>query len=432
MSSLEWMPDLATALDELVPVDDGSRADWDDVAARASKRRTLPQLRRRPHWSLRLAVVVALIFLLLGCAATVTYLLLRGNGGIALGDTGQTLWIASPNGQQHAVANASCPAWHPGDNRNRLFCSLVEPSWSPNGTQVAFVRGRWTTARHSLAPSYFSLYVASADGTNLRRLARCGFTDCADWTQSKPAWSPDGKWIAFTRTKQTGYQQSLWVIRTNGADLHRLTHCGGCVDFKPEWSPNGHSIVFERQGRTFRPSLYTIRSDGSHLTKIRSNAADPAWSPNGREIAFDETQKGRLIPWDDGIGIVNANGSHLRLLTPGRWKRGKSPKYPAWSPDGRKLLFLRIRGEIADEPFRVEIWTMNPDGSDKQRLYRSGWAHGTQTPPVWSPDGQKIAFSFDSYHPKGTFVINADGTGLKQISPTVSPELSWQPLPNGR
>ena len=435
MSSLEWMPDLAGALDALVPLDDDSRADWDDVAARVRRRRSLQLGRRRRRWSLRLAIVVALLLLLLGCAATATYLLLRANGAIAFGGRGYPgkLLIESPNGQLHAIA--SCPAWHPGENTDKLSCSVLEPAWSPDGTRVAFIRGRWTDAKDSAAPtlSHFALYVAAADGTRLRRLARCNFYDCGGVVyRSQPAWSPDGKWIAFTRTSKngSGSDPSIWVVAANGSNLHRLSGCGGrCVDFMPAWSPTGHMLAFERMfpSSGWRPSLYTIRPDGSHLTRIRSNATDPAWSPDGRRIAFDELQKGGY-PWDEGIAVVYADGSHPRLLTAGPWKRGKSPKYPAWSPDGRRLLFLKIRGWTADEPFRAEIWTMNPDGSDRRRLYRSRWAHGVQTKPIWSPDGRKIAFSVDSY-PKGTFVINADGTGLKRIAPTVFPELSWQPVP---
>jgi hypothetical protein len=78
---------------------------------------------------------------------------------------------------------------------------------------------------------------------------------------------------------------------------------------------------------------------------------------------------------------------------------------------------------------------MNPDGSDKKRLYGSDWGLGSYAPPIWSPNGQMIAFGASTYNPAthvnagGTFVINADGTGLRMVSPIPFPQLSWQPLP---
>ena len=70
---------------------------------------------------------------------------------------------------------------------------------------------------------------------------------------------------------------------------------------------------------------------------------------------------------------------------------------------------------------------MNGNGSAKQRLYRSGCCVGDWAGPIWSPDGRMIAFSADSAG--GTFVINADGSGLRRLSPTTSSGLSWQRRP---
>ena len=79
MSSLDWVPELAAALDELVPLDDGSSATWDDVVARVNRRRRLRLWQSRPRRGLRLAIVVALLLLLLAGVATATYLALRSS-----------------------------------------------------------------------------------------------------------------------------------------------------------------------------------------------------------------------------------------------------------------------------------------------------------------------------------------------------------------
>ena len=134
----------------------------------------------------------------------------------------------------------------------------------------------------------------------------------------------------------------------------------------------------------------TIRPDGSDLTRIRSNAADPAWSPDGRRIAYDKItfrgHWGNALAYDHGIEVVQADGSHPVWLTPGRWGRGQSPSYPTWSPNGDRLAYLQTPRRGPHSGYRGEIWTISADGSDKKRLYRSAWGLGSYATPIWSPD----------------------------------------------
>jgi Tol biopolymer transport system component len=414
MSSIDWVPELAAALDDLVPLDDGRRGDWSDVVARAGRPRQLRRLmHRRPRRSLRLAIVVALLFLLLAGVATATYLLVRGNGGIAFGggDGGGKLVVVNPNGHRlHAIA--SCGARNPG-------CSIQEPSWSPDGTRVAFLRGSLTGGA-GIVPSHMVLYVTAANGASPRRLASCGI--CGLQYQGQHlGWSPDGRLIAFSRDSgPTQAYQSLWVVAAAGGKPHRITDCrASCADIQPVWSPDGHLIAFQRGGRANGATgLYTVRPDGSHLTRIASTWGQPEWSPDGRRIAFDYGP--------DSIAVANADGSHLQVLLAGH--RGGGPGAPAWSPDGRQLVFAntpRVHGG-----FSYEVWTMNADGSGTQRLYRSPCCVFQYASPIWSPNGRMIAFAANSAG--GTFVISTDGTGLHRVSPDISDELSWQPIAKGQ
>jgi hypothetical protein len=77
--------------------------------------------------------------------------------------------------------------------------------------------------------------------------------------------------------------------------------------------------------------------------------------------------------------------------------------------------------------FTAEVWTMNTDGSQKRRVYHSACCVGSWAPPIWSPDGTKIAFAADSAH--GTFMVDADGTNLRQLSGVSANGLTWQRLP---
>jgi Tol biopolymer transport system component len=345
-----------------------------------------------------------LILLLVGVACT-TYLLVRHNGKLALegaADTG--LLVVNPNGQD-APTLADCPG-------GRSVCAILEPAWSPDGKRLAFASGDPGGA-HTLPR--LSLYVAAASGGGVRRLAACG--DCGDFDLDPLAWSPDSKWIAFSR-REAGYRPpraSLWLVPAAGGKPQRLTDCrsSSCFDGEAAWSPDGRLLVFRRVvGNTLGAPerLYTVRRDGSGLTSI-AEGADPKWSPDSRSIAFDAPR---------GIAVANADGSGIRLLFAESGPTG--PGAPSWSPDGRKLVFFKTPGSPGH--YRAEVWTMNADGSDKKRLYHSGCCVELGAPPIWSPDGRMIAFSANSAG--GTFVMKADGSGLRQVSTDTSTHLSWQ------
>jgi dipeptidyl aminopeptidase/acylaminoacyl peptidase len=419
---------IAEALDKFVPAFQSVEGDWQAILNAAANpagdvpadrqtrhplgrglqgrrpRRPLQIGRTRPHRPMRLAIVVALLFLLLTGVATATYLLLRSNGKIAVvGRFGSLLAVNSNGLGLHTIARCA-----PGD----LNCTISEAAWSPDGSRIAFVRGRYGGYNES---SSTFVYVAAAAGDDARRLARCGL--CGEQYGNQLAWSPDGKRIAFIRDATAG-GQSLWVVEAEGGEPHRLAKCRTqCRDFQPTWSPNGRLVAFVRAtARTPRASgLFTVRSDGSGLTRIASASGHPDWSPDGPRIVFDRSP--------DSIAVVNADGSHPHTLSAGA--PGTGPGEASWSPDGRKLVFFTTPRRPGG--FVAEVWTMNSDGSGKQRLYHSGCCVDSWAPPIWSPDGRLIAFAADSAG--GTFVLNADGTGLRRLSATTPYSLSWQRSP---
>jgi len=263
--------------------------------------------RRRPIGRKRLVLVAVVLFLLFAGTATATYLFARGNGEIALGGLARLLVVNSNRSGLRAVAR--CPA---GDSR----CTIFEPAWSPDGTQVAFVRGRF---------GRMSLYVAAADGKDARRLAGCG--QCGQEWGGLLGWSPDSRWIAFSRTAGHRDQESFWVVAAAGGEPQGLTDCNvACADVEPTWSPHGQLLLFQHISNIpGAPGLYTIRPDGSGLTKI-ANGQDPEWSPNGRSIAFDSGPDSG----PDSMAVANADGSHVHVLFAGA--RDTGPRAPSWSP----------------------------------------------------------------------------------------------------
>jgi Tol biopolymer transport system component len=301
---------------------------------------------------------------------------------------------------------------------------VQSPVWSPDGRRIAFVSRRDGSALYVMnadgsglrivarvqrfaTPAWSpdgrrivfqgwgdgALYVVNADGSGQRTLARRGST---------PAWSPDGRRIAFVITGK------LYVVNADGSGHRTLTpRVGDGAAASLAWSPDGRKLlVLLEHGSAplcaICDRVYVLNADGSGLRDVTQKlsggfgtpASDPVWSPDGRKIAFVRV----------GVYVVNADGSGMRNLTPK--PRGAVYAAPAWSPDGRKIAFAGERDGNS------EIYLMNADGSG-QRSLTSDLAYDGD--PSWSPDGRKITFVSNRDGRYAVYVMNADGSGQRSL-----------------
>jgi WD40 repeat protein len=219
-----------------------------------------------------------------------------------------------------------------------------------------------------------------------------------DDAAGSPAWSPDGKQIAFTR--KVGSSDELWLANANGVNEHMIAVHGS----DPDWSPDGTKLAYGGPNNT----VVIGNADGSN-PQVVTTGSDPAWSPDGRQLAV--VVKG-------SIWTVGSDGRGSTLVIPDGYD-------PDWSPDGRELVYAG--GQFGDE-----VWLANDDASN-QHMLASGGAFDPS--PTWSPDGSEIAWAShdcgdtDSagiceIHPDGTDRRGLeDGTGY----PLVGYEPAWAP-----
>lgn len=191
---------------------------------------------------------------------------------------------------------------------------------------------------------------------------------------SDPSWSPDGRKLAFTSTKDET-RSELYIADPDGSKVVRPTHeKGGSGSEKPVWSPDGKRIAFDRWSNKL-PNIYIVGVDGSDVKKISSGGGIyPTWSPDGKKLAFASARDGTIQ-----IYFADSDGSNVTQLT--SVKPGASQ--PAWSPDGNKILFTitGTQGESAIGILDVASKKSTRFAySDKFNFFS----------PAWSPDGQHV------------------------------------------
>jgi TolB protein len=244
------------------------------------------------------------------------------------------IYTVSPNGRH--LRNLT-----PGSSAADDFAS-----WSADGRKIAF----WSTRTdpHDNPTGDQEIFVMNADGSGLRQLTYNTLDD------GGPAWSPNGDRLVFHRLPGDGTGADLWTMRVNGTGERNLTRSPGIVDRYGAWSPDGHEIVFMRDDSGLENDIATIRPDGSHLRALTDTATDeeaPDWSPDGKRIAFH--WNGAPPGEDYDIFVMRRDGgSPVTRLTTAAGGDGSGSFNPAWSPDGRKIVFNR-----------GELFTMRADGS---------------------------------------------------------------------
>jgi Tol biopolymer transport system component len=227
-----------------------------------------------------------------------------------------------------------------------------------------------------------ALFTMNPDGSHIRQITHSP----KGWLDNLPAWSPDGKRIAFERFKTDESTSRVMVVNPDTANTRAVVPCEGrCVyAFDPYFSPDGHSIAYSR-------------------SVAPPNVKDP---PEWKLYS--------------AIFIVGLDGkkSHQVSTTPKRHKGQLATETsdPSFSPNGKMLTFVRTNYQKENDRFAVFV---QPIGSPEDAHRITPWKLNCQDLPEFSPDGKLVLFRSEpegEEGPSNLYWVHPDGTGLHQIT----------------
>jgi Tol biopolymer transport system component/predicted Fe-S protein YdhL (DUF1289 family) len=284
-----------------------------------------------------------------------------------------------------AISNIVTAA--PGTNPLvRLTYSTVRPygadypAWSPDGRTIAF-SAYWEPRQDYLRAQIYTMPAAGGEPVQMTQIDDGAYA---------PAWSPDGTKFAFIALREVypNTLQELSVMTTSPGSQHAvlLTAPAGYTLSRPCWSPDGSQIAVVvsagySSGDPMSSNLGLVPSGGGAGSELLVGwflITAPSWSPDGTKILFNGRREDgdRSVIW-----VMPAGGGEPTPLTTGQ----ADDASPAWSPDGGRIAFASSRTSTWD------LWIMSSEGANLTRLTFDSSGH--EYYPSWSPDSRAIVFT---------------------------------------
>ncbi len=276
------------------------------------------------------------------------------------------------------------------------------PAWSPDGKTLAF----------SMAGSLWKIGVGD----------RTAYEVTANRTyDSSPAWSPDGRWIAYTAEGERGINVMLLEVATGKSTA--LT-TGEDLNLDPAWSPDGKRLAFVRNVPQDRFHVYVMPvgngrgGEAERLTEPHSfgrqrlyfgvydDHIQPSWSPGGNEILL-VSNRGIAL----GSGAIWRVSAQPDCMRDARMILREETLYrtqPQWSPDGKRILYSSHRGSQYDN-----LYVLPAEGGEPYQLTHGDWDHFD---PRWSPDGEWIAYVSNQHGPSDLRLLRVVGGEERRVA----------------
>jgi len=288
-----------------------------------------------------------------------------------------------------------------------------QPAFSPDGERIAFRSSR----------EGGGIFVMGRTGEAARRVTHMGF---------KPSWSPDGTQLAFTtenvelNPQNSETRSELWIVTVNTGEARRLSDGDAIL---ASWSPRNRRIAYtHRLGNPTHANLWTIPVSGGTPTPLTSDTNtnwNPVWSPDGEYLYFASDRSGSTnlwrIPVDERSG--ETRGQPEPVTTPAPYLA-----HPSLSADGKRIAYASVLVTA-----NIQQLAMDPSGTPKGEPAWVTTGSRRWANPEPSPDGEWVAF-YSLTQPGGhLYVAHPDGTAMRQLTsdsatdrlPRWSPDGKW-------
>jgi Tol biopolymer transport system component len=285
-----------------------------------------------------------------------------------------------------------------GGSASLVVADAKSPKISPDGQRLAFVRaGPGGDDRIVVAPlsdpSQATFLTGDEDGL---------------WNHRDPAWSPDGNRICYAA------HRNLWIVSLEDGKARPLT-VAGQMDFEPVWSPDGKYIYFSSYRTT--TALWRVAADGGRPVRVTTGTASeasPSISSDGMRLAYSTSIE------DFHLALLDlASGVEQTL------KEDCSLQQPAIAPDKKQLLYTADR-----EGMRFDLW-LQPlvDGAIRGTPRRLTDHPGQASHPVFSPDGQWVAYYRILDESRDIWIVPSEGGRPIQFTEDPAPDIqpTWSP-----
>lgn len=245
---------------------------------------------------------------------------------------------------------------------------MLHPIFSPNGRWIAYTSAGCSSC-------FNEIFVVGASGRRAIHLSQ--FT--GEGNYEDPQWSPDSNWLALVRADLSSGERDLLLIKRDGSEFRTLTDTDDVDEIEPAWSADGRQIAYVRAtvGQRQIWLMDVATGDTRPLTPQQDYAISPAWSPDGNQIVFSSRHAGSSLD----LWVMRPDGTQMQRLT----TDDPDELAPVWSPDGSRIAY---QSSFEQDDSRIMVLELA-----ENHIHDLTAGRGHAFAPVWSPDGAWLAFT---------------------------------------